>query len=234
MSKLVCTRSNNKVWLLGFPSDILSSSRLPSGQDVMHNFLHFHKQKKLTIAKSAASVYDQLVTFWLKSGLPITQKLNIIKKIKSLYDQYCHLVKNRKRSNESDKLHQRKYGTILQKLFDISHANADKMMTNEKDRTFLKLQRDTRAGYIGSVDKKLAAKENRSAERKERFTQHLLMNKNIASASPKKELPISSDEEDESGSEQLINDFHARTRNSSKDKSKRLKIVTSPISASLD
>ena len=39
----------------------------------------------------------------------------------------------------------------LDTLFDIAHANAEQLITNEEDRQFLQLQRESRTGCIGPV-----------------------------------------------------------------------------------
>lgn len=50
-------------------------------------------------------------------------------------------------------------------MFDISLANADQLIKVEEDRKFLKLQKESRTGVIGSVDIKLFEKEKLSAAR---------------------------------------------------------------------
>jgi len=76
------------------------------------------------------------------------------------------LLKNRTRSNEKDKSNQKQYSDKLEMLFDISHANSDSLIKNDEDKQFLMLQREGRFGSCGPVDKKLAEKEKRAAERK--------------------------------------------------------------------
>src|SRR6188768_3459190 len=120
MSKPKTTRSVDKVWLLGFPCERITGARLPSGLDVMRNFLFYHRTRKLTISESAKCVHDQLVPFWMKSRIPMIQEKHIITKIKDLYDEHVHLMKSRKRSNENDKAKQGIYTAKLQQLFDIS------------------------------------------------------------------------------------------------------------------
>jgi hypothetical protein len=62
----------------------------------------------------------------------------------------------------------KEYGEKLDILFDISHANSNELITNEEDRQFMKLQQESRAGCLGSVDRKTFCRDKRSAERKER------------------------------------------------------------------
>lgn len=75
------TRSSNYVWLIGYPAESITGSRLPSGRDVITNFIYSHRTKKLTISDSAILVYNNIVPFWEKSRLPMRQKQHILKKI---------------------------------------------------------------------------------------------------------------------------------------------------------
>ena len=92
-------------------------------------------------------------------------------------------MKHRTRSNVTDKVNQDKYIKKLNSLFDISHARADEMIKNEEDREFLQLQRLARVDSISSVDGKLAAKEKRSAECKQRLEQRLQLHAENMTAS---------------------------------------------------
>lgn len=62
----------------------------------------------------------------------------------------------------------------LDDLFDISHANSVKVIKNEEDLQFLKQQQQSRSGCIGAVDRKLAAREKRSMERKRQKEERLI------------------------------------------------------------
>ena len=101
-----------------------------------------------------------------------TTKTSHSEEDRDLYDEQVRLAKHRNRSNQKDKMNQSLYSRKLEKLFDISHANAASIIRNEEDRQFLKLQQTSRAGSIGSVDTKLVACEKRSAQRRERKVAH--------------------------------------------------------------
>lgn len=167
------TRSSNYVWLIGYPTESITGSRLPSGRDVMANFIYFHRTRKLSISDSAVLVYNNIVPFWEKSRLPIRHKQHILKRIKDLYGKQVGLMRNRKRNNAKDQENQRMYSENLDMLFDISHANSEQLIKNEEDRQFLRLQRESRKGCIGSLDRKLSAREKRSAERQKKIAKRL-------------------------------------------------------------
>src|ERR1043165_3945820 len=80
------TRSKDNTWLIGHPIEIITGAHLPSGRDVMKNFLYYHRLNKLTIDESARHVYEQLLPFWLKSRIPVRQKGHIVLK-KTFADQ---------------------------------------------------------------------------------------------------------------------------------------------------
>ena len=93
MDKLV-TRTNCHVLLIEHPVEQLTGARLPSGRDVMQNFVHYHLSLpyfKCTINDSAQQVSEQLQRFWLKSSLPTWRKDYVIKKLKDLHVEHAIL-----------------------------------------------------------------------------------------------------------------------------------------------
>ena len=121
MAKSTSTRSKDIIWLIGHPCELITGARLPSGREVMKNFVYYHRVKKQTLSNSAKSVCDQLVPFWMKSRLPIRENHKIAKKIQDLYGEQVGLMKHRSRNNEKDKFNQKQYSEKLDNLFDISH-----------------------------------------------------------------------------------------------------------------
>lgn len=160
------TRSSDNVWLIGFPREQITGARLPSGRDIMTNFIFYHKSEKMTIRDSACQVYEQVIPFWEKARLPVRKKQHVVEKIEKLYNQYKTLVKARSRSTDKDIENQNRHSQELDTLFDISVADADKGIKIEEDRQFLQLQKESRTGSFGPVDKNLTQKEERSIARR--------------------------------------------------------------------
>ena len=160
------TRSSDDMFLIGHPLEHLTGARLPSGRDVMRNFVFYHLTLKKTIKDSAQQVYAQLMPFWLKSHLPTRRKDHVIKKITDIYAEYCNLMKNEARGNEKDLENQENFSRMLDNLFDVSHAASDQLIRIDEDREFLKLQQQSRSGVIGSVDKKKADKKKEQFKEK--------------------------------------------------------------------
>lgn len=193
------TRSNNSIWLIGYPSETISGARLPSGGDIMRNFIFYHTKEKLTIADSASKVYNNLLPFWVKSRLPTRQKHHVIKQIKDVYGKQVSLMKHMKRSNVTDQKKQKEYSEELERLFDISHANSDQLIKNEEDKKFLKLQQESRTGVIGSVDRKLAIREAKGIQRKIRkqhFAKKVAQQQTVRTAAEDEEESSSADNDD--------------------------------------
>lgn len=240
MENSTSTRSKDIIWLIGHPSGTITGARLPSGLDVMQNFVYYHRKQKLTVADSAQHVYDQLMPFWLKSRLPVRHKPNIVLKIKDLYSQHVGLVKHRSRNNAKDQQNQKDYRDKLDSLFDISHANSDELIKNNEDREFLKLQRKSRTGCIGSADNKTFHREERASERKER-----LLQRTAASFEP--QTIRGAEEDDESEPEDLQANISTSdsdqnstkidnvvVKSPRKDLRNRVSIITQKVAAVLD
>lgn len=235
MPKSRVTRSKDSIWLIGHPSETITGARLPAGRDVMQNFIFFHCVKKLPVADSARQVHDQLMPFWTKSRLPVRQKQHIIQKIKDLYSEQQRLMSSRARSNEKDKQNQKQYTEKLDNLFDISHANAAQLISNEEDRLFLKLQQESRTGCIGPVDRKLLGREKRSAKRQEQFAKQVASAAAAATSSQEMDCAALLDSEN-SLSEDDNDDFVVTTpsRSGTAKKIKRQDVLSPKVAAVLD
>ena len=51
-------------------------------------------------------------------------------------------------------------------MFDISHAASEQSICIEEDKQFLNMQKESRSGAIGRVDKKKTGRDKRTFERK--------------------------------------------------------------------
>ena len=248
MSKGKVTRSNDNIFLIGHPCDTISGARLPSGRDVMRNFIFYHRSEKLSINESANCVYDQLLPFWNKCRLPVRQKNHIIKKIRDLYGEQVNLMKHKKRNNPTDQANQSRYTEKIDKLFDISHANSNQLIKIEEDREFLKMQQESRTGTIGTLDKKLSEKEKRSAERLERHK--LFLKRSVTavetnaethnqSSSEESEFEdnlsiLSSTSSNNSSASDKVEDFGTEPKTPRNPRKRRKNLISPSISAVLD
>ena len=140
-----------------------------------------------------------------------------------------------KETNQNPKKKEADFKSVLGNLFDIAHADALEMISNEEDRQFLIFQREPgRRGVMGSVDIGLAKKESRKRKRKEQVekqrrtaadSQHLLQS-----------LAVLEDSTSSSGTEEedLIVDPSTSTMTISTSKRGLTEVLTANLVASLD
>ena len=143
----------------------ICTAKLPSGLEVMQNFVYHHIVKHLSKHLAASSVYEEILPFWQKAHIPTTKKCNAILKISRLYQQMRDLQKNRKRNNAVEMRKQAECTAKLKHLFDIAHANAETLIKIDEDRQFLQQQRADRGVSFGPADVSLAQRQRRSASR---------------------------------------------------------------------
>ena len=97
----------------------------------------------VTVHQSATKTVREVLLLWNQSRIPATKDYNAIRKLENLVETYKNLKANWKTKKSIDA--QRRKETLftdeLQKLFDIAHANAMKLMNIDEDKQFLLDQR---------------------------------------------------------------------------------------------
>ena len=93
---------------------------------------------------------------------------NAIEKLENIFYRWQTLKKNINRRTQTQIANETSFTEDLEKLYDVAHADAMKMITIEEDRAFLEDQRGPRRGYMGNVDTALTAKEERKGKRLKR------------------------------------------------------------------
>lgn len=73
-----------------------------------------------TIEKTFAS--------WANANIPTREKQNCIKKLKNVYEKLRKIQKNANRRSAVQKQREEEFKNILDDLFDIAHADAEKIM----------------------------------------------------------------------------------------------------------
>ena len=165
------TRAQEKVWLVGQPMPLITGTKLPSNQQALLLFFHYHKTIRKTVRESATIVAREVLTFWEKARIPTTQERNVIPRVENLFTSWKNLYKNVNLRNETQIQKELAFVEELKQLFDIAHANAMEIITIEEDKQFLIAQREGRRGYMAGVDKELRAKEKRKLERMQKSVQ---------------------------------------------------------------
>ncbi|KAL3275159.1 hypothetical protein HHI36_019928 [Cryptolaemus montrouzieri] len=151
------------IFLVGNTSKKIDGNKLPSNREVLKVFFHALRREKGSTIRSSATKAIQLVEeFWQKARIPVKRTQKSIEKLESIYRNWEKIAKNETRRTPRQIEKERLFVEPLDNLFDIAHNDADKLITIEEDKQFLKAQRQKgRIGYMGSVDVSLAQKEAR-------------------------------------------------------------------------
>ena len=160
------TRSVTHVWLLGqqLPAiDLLTcSNHLPTTGLVLRRLFYDLKTRKLCLSQSCSNVIDEVFAIWFIAHIPTTQKPNAVAKLKTLYDRYVKLGKNKSRRTERQMELEAEFTTLMNKLSDVAHANCSKVPSLIKipeDVAFLEDQRGERKMAIGQEDTEFQERE---------------------------------------------------------------------------
>jgi len=145
-----------------------SGNLLPTSNEVLRLFFHYHKTMQETVAKSAQSVAEDVTKIWNNARIPTKYQPDIVSKIKCLFDEYTNIKKNKGRGNNKQRLKEQEFKENGNKLFDIAHQDANELIKIEEDRTFLDDQRGRRQMKMSGVDKILSEREKRSHQRRQK------------------------------------------------------------------
>ena len=158
----------NSVYLIGSYDDNIRGTKLPSKKQVLSFFLYNHTIRNETVRISATMTAEKIMKFWNSAGIPIHHKQDCIKKVTRLFENWKGIKKNAGRRTATQERKEEVFKSSFENLFDIAHANALELMTNEEDIQFLIAQREPgRRGSMASVDVNLKNKEERKRKRKE-------------------------------------------------------------------
>lgn len=136
MSQSRQTRSDTHVWLIGQISEIMTCrSKLPSIGDVLRRLFWLTHNKK-SVKEASNIIYSEIYDFWDRAKLPTKAKQDVLTKIRKTYEQYRSLLKLKSRRSQIQIEKETIFKESLNDLFDIAHANAMKIISNEEDRVF--------------------------------------------------------------------------------------------------
>src|SRR5215469_11266488 len=104
--------------------------------------------------------------FWLQSRIPVKYRQDSIKKLEKLFVEWNNLKKSKGRRTGTQMNNEQTFLEKVENLFDIAHANAMAMITENEDKLFLEYQRKKgRPGRIGGLDTITMAKEKKKQDR---------------------------------------------------------------------
>lgn len=156
--------NKENIALVGRISHQIVGAKLPSNRQVLKLFFFHTRMCGLATRESARMVVKEVSMFWEKARLPIRYEARCIDAVEALYVKFRNLRKNPTSTSKNQVESEKKFTEELDNLFDIASANAP--IKNQEDRDFLMMQRKKgRQGCMIGVDSRLAAQEQRTADR---------------------------------------------------------------------
>lgn len=153
---LTATSSNETIeltsneYLVGDLIHQICSPKLPSNKEVLSVLLHNKLSNKHK--ESVKLVVEEVMVFWRKSRIPTKSIQRCEAQVEKLFAVWKKLRKNQKRDSKTQKCHEKDFCEKFNDLFDISHANALKIMKIPIDRDFLLQQRQKgRPGHMVDI-----------------------------------------------------------------------------------
>ncbi|KAK0065084.1 hypothetical protein Bpfe_005642 [Biomphalaria pfeifferi] len=198
------TSSKTEVWLIGQLQDVLPANVLLTTSDVLKVFCYHHTEKK-TVSESAKLTLYKILELWDKARIPTTYDTHVIEKLKSVFEEYQLIKKNKGRASDAQRLREKNFEEKSRKLFDIAHQEAAQLIKIHEDRVFLEDQRSTRQMKKSGIDKQLSKKEDRAGERKQKDEDRKMREehrKNASAQSSITKIPDSSNSESEENIEE--------------------------------
>ncbi|KAK0044667.1 hypothetical protein Bpfe_025955 [Biomphalaria pfeifferi] len=199
------TRSKTEVWLIGQLQDVLPANVLLTTSDVLKVFCYHHHTEKKTVSESAKLTSYQILELWDKARIPTTYDTHVIEKLKSVFEEYQLIKKNKGRASDAHRLREKNFEEKSRKLFDIAHQEAAQLIKIHEDRVFLEDQRSTRQMKMSDIDKQPSKKEDRAGERKQKDEDRKMREehrKNASAQSSITQIPDSSNSESEENIEE--------------------------------
>ena len=96
----------------------------------------------MELSQSSSNTIDEVLQIWFIASVPTTQKRNAIAKLKVLYNSYVKIGKNKSHRTERQSKLETDLVNKFNKLFDVAHADCDRLIKIQQDKNFLQDQRE--------------------------------------------------------------------------------------------
>lgn len=148
-------------------------AKLPSKRQILQVFFFHMRVRKFSAKESRLLAAKEVLLFWEKARIPTQFISRCVDKLEKLYNTWDKLNKTTaEKAGEKQKRELELFVEELDNLFDIAHADALKTIKKQEDRDFLESQRKKgREGSMIGIDRTLAGKEQRKADRIEKEQQ---------------------------------------------------------------
>jgi len=128
VKKTVTTQSSTEVWLIGQQIkslDLEHFRQLPTNRQVLRCLFYDLKTTKLSLSSSYSNVADEVLLLYHAANIPTTQKPNVVTQLKK-----AGIRQDRQKELEAE------FIQLMATLFDIAHAESEKLIRIPEDRQF--------------------------------------------------------------------------------------------------
>jgi len=128
VKKTVTTQSSTEVWLIGQQIkslDLEHFRQLPTNGQVLRCLFYDLKTTKLSLSSSYSNVADEVLLLYHAANIPTTQKPNVVTQLKK-----AGIRQDRQKELEAE------FIQLMATLFDIAHAESEKLIRIPEDRQF--------------------------------------------------------------------------------------------------
>lgn len=161
-------RESKYIFLIGYSSNQIVGSKLPSNKQVLSVLFFNMREVNLNLHQSATLVIQEAIIFWRKARIPTRTEQKCVTKLEDLYQEWRNLQKSEYRKSEAQMKKNTQFISKLDDLFDVANANVLDLMSNEEDKAFLIAQRQKgRTGSLLGIDQKTVKKEKTIEDRKQ-------------------------------------------------------------------
>ena len=163
----MATRSATAIWHIGQPLPAIEElSQLPLSITTLRRVFFEMKAKQSTLATACSTIADEVLSFWARANILTTAKPHVVSKLKALHEHYVRVAKNKHRKSVAQEKLEAQLTVHLSTLFDVAHADWQKLTKLLADRQFLVDQRGPRkmsmstedTNFIRSAEKRLKRK----------------------------------------------------------------------------
>ena len=142
---LKLTRSSTAVWLVGHPiASIDGPAQLPTCGVALRRLLYEMKTNNSSLPISCSTVADELMSLWVRASITTTAKPHVVTKLKVMHQDHVKVSKNKARRSATQIGLEAAFTSKMNKLFNIAHADWERLTIIHEDRQFLIDQRGPR------------------------------------------------------------------------------------------
>ena len=119
----------------------------------------------MELSQSCSNTIDEVLQIWFITNVLTTQKRNAIGKLKVLFNSYVKIRKNKSCRTERYLKLETDLVNKINKLFDVAHADCERLIKIKQDINFLQDKREKRKMVLGEEDLEFKEREQKRVYR---------------------------------------------------------------------